>query len=175
MKKTIYVLLVLTLFLIAGCVEKEKPSGDKETPITEPGTDEDKGEVTDIKCDASIPCSEGYECVKLPDKDSPTCIKPEVLQSPEYKDCVMLESYPPQLKCPDKTSQVDAYACKEDSDCVIKDVHNCCGYYPRCVNKDYEPDIEAVKKECAEKGMASVCGWSDITGCKCVDNKCVST
>lgn len=125
-------------------------------------------------CDASIPCSEGYECVKLPDKDSPKCIKPEVLQSPEYKDCIALESYPLQIKCPDKISQVDAYACNEDSDCLIKDVHNCCGYYPRCVNKDYEPDIEAVKKECAGKGMASVCGFPEITSCKCVNNKCIS-
>ncbi len=68
----------------------------------------------------------------------------------------------------------NAYSCSTDSDCVVKDVHNCCGYYPRCVNKDYIPDVEAVKRECQEKGMASICGWPEITHCKCVDNSCKS-
>ncbi len=66
------------------------------------------------------------------------------------------------------------YACNTDSDCVVKDVHNCCGYYPRCVNKDYIPDIGAVQSKCAEKGYASVCGWPEITSCSCIQNTCKS-
>ena len=66
------------------------------------------------------------------------------------------------------------YFCSIDSDCVVKDVHNCCGYYPRCVNKDYVPDIEAVKRECQNKGGASVCGYPDITHCRCIENICRS-
>jgi len=66
------------------------------------------------------------------------------------------------------------YFCGNDADCVVKDVHNCCGYYPKCVNKDYTPDIAAVEKECKEKGMVSICGFADITGCKCVNSTCVS-
>ena len=64
--------------------------------------------------------------------------------------------------------------CEIDEDCVIKDVHNCCGYYPRCVNKDYTPDIEKVIEECKESGVASACGWPEITNCKCINNNCVS-
>ena len=67
-----------------------------------------------------------------------------------------------------------AYFCNKDSDCMIKDVRNCCGYYPKCVNKDYIPDIEAVERECREKGVASICGFPEIKECKCVQNKCES-
>ena|SRR3989344_1485918 len=68
----------------------------------------------------------------------------------------------------------NAYSCSTDDDCVVKDVHNCCGYFPRCVNKDYTPDVEAVKKNCQDKGFASICGWSVITNCTCVENTCKS-
>ncbi|MBS3105791.1 hypothetical protein J4234_06045 [Candidatus Woesearchaeota archaeon] len=68
----------------------------------------------------------------------------------------------------------DAYFCDEDSDCAVKDVHNCCGYYPRCVNKDFTPDIEAVKRECERSGAASICGFAGISHCKCEENKCIS-
>ncbi|MBI2659145.1 hypothetical protein HYX05_03565 [Candidatus Woesearchaeota archaeon] len=68
----------------------------------------------------------------------------------------------------------DAYFCNEDSDCVIKDVHNCCGYYPRCVNNDFTPDIEAVEQECKRSGTASICGFAEISHCECVENKCIS-
>ena len=66
------------------------------------------------------------------------------------------------------------YSCNADADCEIKDVHNCCGYYPRCVKKNYVPDTEAVTRECKEKKLASVCGWAEITQCKCINNKCNS-
>ena len=65
------------------------------------------------------------------------------------------------------------FFCSSNSDCVVKDVHNCCGYYPRCVNRDYIPDIEAVVRKCKEKGIVSVCGWAQISKCKCRQNKCV--
>ena len=73
-----------------------------------------------------------------------------------------------------KNENINPYFCNVDSDCKVKDVHNCCGYYPRCVNKDYVPDTEAVVKECREKNLVSVCGWAEITQCKCVNNKCNS-
>jgi len=69
---------------------------------------------------------------------------------------------------------VNAYACEQDSDCVVKDVRNCCGYYPRCVNVDHEPDIAAVQAECAEKGLVSVCGFPEIDSCSCIANRCES-
>lgn len=62
-----------------------------------------------------------------------------------------------------------SYACEEAADCTVKDVGNCCGYYPRCVNVD-SPTSEPV---CAPD-VASVCGWPDITHCTCVENRCRS-
>ena len=70
-------------------------------------------------------------------------------------------------------SSID-YSCQTDSDCEIKNVGNCCGYYPRCVNKNYLPDVESVVKECKEKGVVSICGFPDVAGCKCIENKCNS-
>ena len=64
------------------------------------------------------------------------------------------------------------YSCRVDSDCEVKNVGNCCGYFPACVNKDAQPDPEAVQARCAETGMASVCGFRDIQACTCVSNRC---
>ena len=66
-----------------------------------------------------------------------------------------------------------ALYCEVDSDCIVKDVHNCCGYYPGCVNRDYVPDIEAVVRRCAELGIASVCGYPDNPHCQCREHSCV--
>ena len=63
-------------------------------------------------------------------------------------------------------------SCRVDSDCEVKNVGNCCGYFPACVNKDAQPDPEAVQARCAETGMASVCGFREIQSCSCVDNRC---
>jgi hypothetical protein len=76
---------------------------------------------------------------------------------------------------PQDSGLVDPLFCNTDSDCEIKDVHNCCGYYPQCVNKDFIPDIEAVIKECKkleESGISSICGFPEIAYCVCVDNSC---
>jgi hypothetical protein len=61
------------------------------------------------------------------------------------------------------------YSCGEASDCEVKNVGNCCGYYPRCVNVD-SPTPEP---ECSD-GAGGVCGWPDITHCECVENRCRS-
>ncbi len=64
------------------------------------------------------------------------------------------------------------YSCTRDEDCTIKDVHNCCGYYPRCSNKDSYTDPELVKELCQKKGMVSVCGFPTIKSCKCTGGLC---
>jgi hypothetical protein len=61
------------------------------------------------------------------------------------------------------------YSCEQASDCEVKDVGNCCGYYPRCVNRASVPP----RVECGD-GIGGVCGWPDITHCECVDNTCRS-
>lgn len=63
-------------------------------------------------------------------------------------------------------------SCKVASDCAVKNVGNCCGFAPACVNKDSPVDPEAVRADCARSGMASVCGWRDIQACDCVQSQC---
>lgn len=64
------------------------------------------------------------------------------------------------------------HACKVDADCAIKDVGNCCGAYPQCVNRDSETFPAQVKARCAADGMAGVCGFPVLSGCTCVANRC---
>ena len=69
------------------------------------------------------------------------------------------------------TVQIDR-SCSTDAECTVKNVGNCCGYYPACVNVDSPTDPEGVKAQCAKSGMASVCGFPSITQCQCVAGQC---
>jgi len=62
--------------------------------------------------------------------------------------------------------------CRTNADCTVKNVGNCCGYYPACVNVDSPTDPAGVQAGCAKDGMASVCGWQEITSCSCVQGRC---
>ena len=62
--------------------------------------------------------------------------------------------------------------CKTNADCAIKDIGSCCGYQPRCLNKDSLTFPEQVKAQCAKEGRMSTCGFLAITGCECVAGKC---
>lgn len=64
------------------------------------------------------------------------------------------------------------YSCTTDADCTVKDVGNCCGYYPQCLNVDSPTDPKAVQAECRRQGMASVCGFQELSGCQCVQGRC---
>lgn len=64
------------------------------------------------------------------------------------------------------------YSCRADTDCAVKNVGNCCGMMPACVNKGSPTDPAAVQAECASKGVSSVCGFPEISACSCVDNRC---
>lgn len=72
-----------------------------------------------------------------------------------------------------KPVQVDR-SCKVDSDCVVKNVGNCCGYYPACVHKASPTDPAGVQAQCAKDGMASVCGFAEIDSCRCVQGQCIA-
>jgi hypothetical protein len=63
-------------------------------------------------------------------------------------------------------------SCKTDSDCAVKNVGNCCGAFPMCVHKDAKTDPAAVQAQCAKDGMASVCGFVEVSGCQCVQGQC---
>lgn len=62
--------------------------------------------------------------------------------------------------------------CKTDADCAVKDVGNCCGRFPMCVNKDAKTDPAAVQAQCAKDGMASICGFEEVSACQCVQGQC---
>ncbi|WP_242003031.1 hypothetical protein, partial [Vulcaniibacterium tengchongense] len=63
-------------------------------------------------------------------------------------------------------------SCKTDADCAVKDVGNCCGRYPACVNKASPTDPEGVRAQCQRSGMMSTCGFREIQGCQCVQGQC---
>lgn len=63
-------------------------------------------------------------------------------------------------------------ACQVDADCAVKNVGNCCGYFPACVHRDAPTFPEQVKAACARDGMSSICGFAEISACRCVENLC---
>lgn len=63
-------------------------------------------------------------------------------------------------------------ACKVDADCAVKDVGSCCGAMPACVHKDSPTDPAAVQAECERRGLASTCGFREITACTCSAGRC---
>ena len=86
----------------------------------------------------------------------------------------MSDPYPPvKMEDRDAPVQVDR-SCRTDADCTIKNVGNCCGAMPACVNKASPADPAGVQAQCAKDGMASVCGFAEIEGCRCADGQCIS-
>ena len=63
-------------------------------------------------------------------------------------------------------------SCRVAADCTVKNVGNCCGYFPACVNKDSAVDPDAVRAECERTGTSSVCGFQDIQACDCAQGLC---
>lgn len=65
-----------------------------------------------------------------------------------------------------------ATSCRTNADCAIKDVGNCCGHMPACVNKDSAVDPAAVQAQCAKDGRMSACGFRPVTACACTSGRC---
>lgn len=63
-------------------------------------------------------------------------------------------------------------SCQVDADCAVKNVGNCCGYYPACVNVDAETFPEQVKAACEREGRMAICGFPEIESCRCVSQRC---
>ena len=74
-------------------------------------------------------------------------------------------------RAPLAADEVDR-SCRSDADCAVKNVGNCCGYYPACVNRGSPVFPERVKAECLAKNMSGICGFPDIKGCACVAGSC---
>ena len=67
------------------------------------------------------------------------------------------------------------YSCRTSADCAVKNVGNCCGAMPACVNKDSPTDPAAVQAECNAKGLMSTCGFKEISACQCDAGQCAPT
>jgi hypothetical protein len=67
------------------------------------------------------------------------------------------------------------FGCRADTDCVVRNVGNCCGYYPACVNADSPTFPERVLAQCEAEGLVSVCGFPELAGCRCVEGRCKGT
>lgn len=78
---------------------------------------------------------------------------------------------PPERVRTDAPVALD-YNCRTNADCAVKNVGNCCGYYPACVNVDSPTDPKGVQAQCAKQGMASVCGFAEISACTCNQGRC---
>ncbi|MCC8539257.1 hypothetical protein ACDH70_07745 [Xanthomonas axonopodis pv. poinsettiicola] len=64
--------------------------------------------------------------------------------------------------------------CKVDADCAVKNVGNCCGAYPACVNVNSPTDPKGVMAQCQSSGMMNVCGFREISACQCVSGQCAA-
>ncbi|HZF96822.1 MAG TPA: hypothetical protein VEY92_01015 [Pseudoxanthomonas sp.] len=83
----------------------------------------------------------------------------------------MSTPYPPRKV--ERGVEVD-YTCKTRADCAVKNVGNCCGAQPACVNKNSPVDPAAVQAQCQANGMVGVCGFREISACQCVSGRCQS-
>jgi hypothetical protein len=80
----------------------------------------------------------------------------------------------PQVKAEDLQKYYDSidYTCSVDRDCTIKNIGNCCGGYPACVNMQATVNPKQVKQICMATGTSSICGFNLIEGCKCKNGRC---
>ena len=99
---------------------------------------------------------------------APAASTPRSKPAPPMSDPLPAQRVPDAVPTP---ARLDV-SCKSSADCVVKDVGNCCGYYPRCVNASAKVDPQAVQAQCARSGMASVCGFRTVEACECVQGEC---
>lgn len=109
---------------------------------------------------------------------APVTGQPEAAAQVADQQRPTLPAKPPRMSTPlppkrvgDRPVVIDR-SCQTDADCAVKDVGNCCGHYPACVNKDSPTDPAGVRAQCAASGMASVCGFAEISACTCSAGKC---
>jgi hypothetical protein len=181
MNKFVFSVLIFIVLMLVACTKLD----------SENLSDRIKGEGEMCGGIAGFQCEEGLTCRmegNYPDAAG-TCVKsekpttcPQLMPpgpdfcpngtiKPNYDESRCIRGYSCE-KSAGKTSLDDS--CNVHSDCQVKNIGNCCGYYPACLNKDAITNPEAVKEECSKKGLASVCGFPDIKSCSCAGNKCVA-
>ncbi len=144
-----FLILLLAIAFLASCVNDRSGEG------------EICGGKTNLDCSPNLVCK-----VEGDSNASGVCVRNEIPKDKLVEDIKQYES----LK--QYESQIN-YSCGKNEDCVIKDVHNCCGYYPKCVNINAAVDPQKVKEFCKSGGRVSVCGFPSVSSCTCADNICV--
>lgn len=144
---------VLTAALLVGCA-----ASPPETPAPDATT------KTETPNDAvAVPAP----TVSAPATPSPDASPAPVAPAPTEKVEERIAD-----RAPGSDPNAPNRQCKIDADCAVKDVGNCCGRYPMCVNKNAKTDPAAVQAQCAKDGMASICGFEEVSACQCVQGQC---
>jgi len=102
----------------------------------------------------------------------PAAIKQRTKPAPPMSDPLRAERVPDEASAPTGPPGMVDTSCKTDADCSVKNVGNCCGNFPACVNVNSPTDPKGVQAQCAKDGMASVCGFAEISSCQCVQGQC---
>lgn len=146
-------LVAALMVAAAGCVAPA-PDASPAVAAADPGAEQRDAASTSLTPAAAPrtapPMSDPLPPLRVPERDAQRVPREGVVRAPVAIDT----------------------SCTRDADCTIKNVGNCCGHYPACVNVDSPTDPEAVQAQCARTGMASVCGFPSISACQCVAGQC---
>ena len=130
------------------------------------------GESTSTRSEPSVRPIAAAPATAPPTATAP---QPRTKPAPPMSDPLPPERAPETRPLPAGKPVQVVTRCKTDAECTIKDVGNCCGYYPACVNVNSPTDPKGVQAQCAKSGMASVCGFQEISGCQCVQGQCTAS
>lgn len=122
---------------------------------------------------ASAPAREAL----LPSRDEATAPRagaPAPQPAPTREDAPRTAAPAPATPVAGGDASAVNRSCRTDADCVVKDVGNCCGYFPACVNVNATTNPAAVKAQCEASGMASTCGFAEISACTCTAGQCTA-
>lgn len=161
MRRLFALLMPMSLALLVACAAPS-PGSD----AGKPGPVAAASSPADLQ---SAPATDVPAAIRQRTKPAPPMSDP--LPAQRAPDVQPPRSPPGSVSAPGATGKVDS-TCKTDADCTVKNVGNCCGYYPACVNVNSPTDPQGVQAQCAKDGMASVCGFQEISGCQCVQGQC---
>ncbi len=174
MRRLFKLLTLVSAFTLAACAAPT-PGTDHATPAQPTAAAPESAQTASAP---ALPAVPGESVVRdtLPAEPQPRT-KPAPPMSDPLPPERVRDAQPSPRSPPGSASARGAagkvdLSCKSNADCTVKNVGNCCGAYPACVNVNSRTDPEGVKAQCAASGMASVCGFAEINGCQCVQGQC---
>ncbi|MBS0463889.1 MAG: hypothetical protein JSS03_02760 [Proteobacteria bacterium] len=126
---------------------------------------------------ATLACALLAACVPSPAaRTTPQAAAPATAPTASATPSTAPTAHPPPTVA-DPVAGLPDYAhpdrrCTVDADCQVKNVGNCCGAFPMCVNKDAPVDAQAVKAQCAREHRFGMCHVVAVRGCSCVHGQC---